>query len=140
MYQKFYTSRKTYFKFDDEHYVLYLNEEAAERQPQQNSLADKIKLPGNVAGSLPGFKIRTEPLQGFTYTGSEPDGGTIISAAGVTQENRREKFIAGLILTRYSEDAVGDILSNSSGYATELADLQEFRRQSEGLVDELLAR
>lgn len=82
MYKVSYIGRKNFVKFDDEHYLLYLNEEQAEVKNEES---------GDI-------------MQGYTYTGSQPDGGTLVEAKDVTDDNRRAKFVAGLIGTEYDID------------------------------------
>ena len=74
MNTSFNPQRQSYMKYDDNHYLLFLNEQEAE---QTNEEGEKIK--------------------GYTYTGQRIDGSTLIEATGVTPENIRGKFIAGLL-------------------------------------------
>ena len=107
-------------KYDNNHYLLFLNEQAAE---QEDEFAGKIS--------------------GYTYTGTMPDGSTIIDATGVTAENMRSKFIAGLIGTQYSKDDQIALLANgedTNEHAEELAKFKEVRAAAKKAVDELLER
>lgn len=113
-------ARQNYVKYDDNHYLLFLNEQEAE---QTNEEGEKIK--------------------GFTYTGPRVDGSTLIEATGVTLENIRGKFIAGLIGTKYSRDDQIAILANgedSDEHSEELADFKKVRIAAKKDVDELLTR
>lgn len=112
--------RQSYMKYDNSHYLLFLNEQEAE---QTNEYGEKIK--------------------GYTYTGPRPDGSTLIEATGVTPENIRGKFIAGLIGTKYSRDDQIAILANgedSAEHSEELAYFKKVRIAAKKDVDELLAR
>ena len=112
--------RQSYMKYDNNHYLLFLNEQAAE---QEDEFAGKIS--------------------GYTYTGTMPDGSTLIEATGVTAENMRSKFIAGLIGTQYSKDDQIALLANgedTNEHAEELAKFKEVRAAAKKAVDELLAR
>ena len=69
MYKVSYIGRKNFVKFDDKHYLLYLNEEQAEVKNEETG----------------------DAVQGYAYTGSQPDGGTLVEAKDVTDDNRRAK-------------------------------------------------
>ena len=108
-------------KYDDEHYLLYLNEESAEITSEESD----------------------ETVEGYAYSGTEADGGTIIAASDVTDDNRRAKFIAGLIGVEYDMDAQIAILANgddSDEHATELEEFAAYRASCKAAVDELLER
>ncbi|TGY07466.1 hypothetical protein [Bacteroides acidifaciens] len=120
-YTATYTERKKFVKYDESHVLLYLNEQ-----------------PGEVTNQETG-----ETVPGFSYTGDQPDGGTLIEAAGVTDENRRGKFVAGLIGFHYDIDAQIATLANGKDtpeHAAELAQFSALRTQCKDEVDELLAR
>ena len=112
--------RQSYMKYDNNHYLLFLNEQVAE---QEDEFAGKIS--------------------GYTYTGTMKDGSTLIEATGVTAENMRGKFIAGLIGIEYSKDDQIALLANgedTNEHAEELAKFKEVRAAAKKAVDELLAR
>lgn len=116
-----YIERKNFVKFDNEHYLLYLNEEKAEVKNEKTG----------------------ESVQGFSYTGSHPDGGTMVEAKDVNDDNRRAKFVAGLIGTEYDIDRQIAILANgrdTDEHADELKDFEDNRRLVKKTIDELLAR
>ena len=113
-------ARQNYVKYDDNHYLLFLNEQEAE---QTNENGDKVK--------------------GYTYTGTRTDGSTLIEATDVTAENMRSKFIAGLIGTEYTKDDQIALLANgedTAAHAEELAKFKEVRAAAKKAVDELLKR
>ena len=113
-------ARQNYVKYDDNHYLLFLIEQEAE---QTNENGDIVK--------------------GYTYTGNRPDGSTLIEATGVTAENMRGKFIAGLIGLEYSLDDQIAILANgedSEEHSKELTDFMKIRNDAKKAVDELLSR
>lgn len=112
--------RQSYAKYDDNHYLLFLNEQEA---TQTNEQGDTEK--------------------GYLYTGTRPDGSTLIEATDVTADNMRSKFIAGLIGTEYSKDDQIALLANgedTNEHAEELAVFLENRRTAKQAVDELLSR
>lgn len=112
--------RQNHVQYDDNHYLLYLNEQIAE---QTDENGDKVK--------------------GYTYTGEQPDGSTMIAAEGVTRENLRDKFVAGLIGLHYDIDAQIAVLANGSDtpeHAAELARFMELRARCKSDVDGLLER
>lgn len=112
--------RQNFVKYDDKHYLLFLNETEAEQTNEQG-----------------------ETVKGFTYTGTRTDGSMLIEATGVTEQNRRSKFIAGLIGTEYTMDDQIALLANgedTNEHAEELAIFLEKRVAAKKAVDELLAR
>lgn len=112
--------RQSYMKYDNTHYLLFLNEQEAE---QTNEEGEKIK--------------------GYTYTGPRQDGSTLIEAIGVTQDNIRGKFIAGLIGLEYDIDDQIAILANgedSEEHSKELANFMKVRNDAKKAVDGLLNR
>lgn len=120
-----YADRKNYVKYDDEHYLLYLNEEETTVE----------------VGSEEEGTGKTVP--GYSYSGSEADGSTKIAASGVTEANRRDKFIAGLIGLQFDIDAQIAILANNGdteAHAEELESYKACRAESKAAVDELLGR
>ena len=113
-------ARQNYVKYDDNHYLLFLNEQEAE---QTNENGDKVK--------------------GYTYTGTRTDGSTLIEATDVTAENMRSKFIAGLIGVEYSKDDQIALLANgedTNEHAEELEKFKAVRAAAKNAVDEMLKR
>lgn len=120
MITNFNPQRQSYMKYDDNHYLLFLHEQEVE---QINEKGEKIK--------------------GFSYTGPRVDGSTLIEATGVTSENIRGKFIAGLIGISYNLDDQIALLANgddSAEHSEELAAFRMIRSEAKKSVDELLAR
>lgn len=119
-----YIERKKYVRYDADSYLLYLNEAPADVVVDEES---------------------GETARGYSYTGEETDGSTRISvdARTVTDENRRGKFVAGLIGRRYSIDDQIAILANSDNtdeHADELREFEAYRAECKRQVDELLNR
>lgn len=117
-----YTERKNFVKYDNEHYLLYLNEEPAEIVVNEET---------------------GETAAGYNYYGSEVDGSTKIKASDVNDDNRRSKFIAGLIGTEYDVDAQIAILANNGDTTEHANDLVRFRGLRASIktaIDELLSR
>ena len=120
MITSFNPHRQSYMKYDNNHYLLFFNEQEAE---QTNEQGEKIK--------------------GYTYTGPMPDGSTLIEATGVNKENIRGKFIAGLLGLEYSIDDQIALLANgedSEQHSEELAAFTSARSEAKKVVDELLSR
>lgn len=118
-----YIERKKYVRYDADSYLLYLNEAPADVVDEESG----------------------ETARGYSYTGEETDGSTRISvdARTVTDENRRGKFVAGLIGRRYSIDDQIAILANSDNtdeHAEELRTFEAYRAECKRQVDELLNR
>lgn len=84
-----YTERRTFEKYDDTHYLVYLGEEI---------ISDYIP-PVMDPQSVP------IPVTGYSYTGTEPDGGTLIASIDAGRDN----LINGIIRSCYTqteEDAI----------------------------------
>lgn len=116
-----YKERKNFVQYDDNHVLLYLNEQPAEITNEETG----------------------ETEQGFSYTGTMEDGGTLIEAKDVTADNRRAKFISGLLGTEYDINDQIAILANgddTNEHAEEKAIFLANRRIVKEQVDQLLAR
>ena len=120
MNTSFNPQRQTYIKYDNEHYILFLHEQEAEQTNEEGEI-----------------------IKGYTYSGPRQDGSTLIEATGVTQENIRGKFIAGLLGIEYSLDDQIALLANgedSEVHSEELAAFNSARSEAKKAVDELLSR
>lgn len=123
MKTEIYPQRKLFVQYDNEHFLLYLNEEVLESHVPDDA-------PDAPAGTY------------YAYTGTQDDGGTLIRA----KEANYDAFVSGLIRTRYSSDQVEAILLNvQSGdpdriaeFQQELNDLNSFRQECKDTVIELL--
>lgn len=118
-----YIERKTFVQFDNGYYLLYLHEAEAEVET--------------------GDEENKTTVAGFAYTGDMPDGSTKIAASDVNDDNRRAKFVAGLIGKRYSIDDQIAILANGNRtprYADEQQAFEAYRAECKAAVDELLSR
>lgn len=125
-----YTEKRTFEKFDDQRYIVYLNE----------TVIPEYTLP-----SIDGTP--QEPVTGYSYTGSEPDGGTLIEATSPD----RDSLINGIIRTRYSqteEDAIkthqiellkGNVVEKTEEYELEWNMFNEFRTNAIQTVDRWLS-
>ena len=95
MKTQIYPKKKTFSKFDEKHFIVYLNEEQADYVP-----------------SLSGMEQRegenVEPVPGYSYSGPLVDGGTMIEA----KEACYAEFVSGLLRLSYSADAESAILAN----------------------------
>ena len=76
-----YLDRKKYEKYDDKHFIVYLNEEV---------------IPDYVPEVMEGREV-PEPCMAYSYEGSEKDGGTIIEATSAMYDD----FVAGLVRLKY---------------------------------------
>lgn len=125
MNRKIYTERKTFLKYDNGRYMVYLNEETVENHVPEDAPED------------------FEPVTGYAYTGTEEDGGTLIEAAGPD----RDSLINGIIRSRYSqteEDAIkthqievlrGGNMAKTPEYETEWEAFNAFRTAAIATVD-----
>lgn len=130
MKRTIYTEPKTLVKYDDNRYMAYLNEEVIEGYVPE----------GREGGSSP------EPVTGYAYTGTEPDGGTLIAATDMS----RDSLINGIIRSRYSqteEDAIKthqiELIKNpdipkAGDYESEWEAFNAFRASAIATVDRWL--
>lgn len=84
-----YPQRRTFGKYDDKHFIAYLNEEI---------------IPDYVPEVMDG-QPTPEPTTGYAYQGPMTDGGTLIEAT----EADRDSLINGIIRSQYTqseEDAI----------------------------------
>ena len=119
-----YSDRKKYEKYDDKHFIVYLNEEV---------------IPDYVPEVMEGREV-PEPCMAYSYEGSEKDGGTIIEATSALYDD----FVAGLVRLKYSQNRVeAVILNQDDGNDAHLAEynaLQMYRKECKAVAAELLAR
>lgn len=122
--RKIYLSRKSFEKFDEGRYILYLNEEV---------INDYV--PETEAGEEP-----EAPCVAYAYTGPEADGGTLIAAESANYDS----FVAGLIRLEYSQNQVEAILCNqgdgSDEHLAEFNALQMYRKECKQVAAEVLGR
>lgn len=120
MHTHFYTQKKTFSKYDKDHYLLYLNEKESTQVSEEG----------------------TSPVAGYEYNGNFEDGGTLIKATEATYD----QFVSGLIRTRYSADQVEAILLNVQSsnqermteFISELNQLNAFREECKQIAAGLL--
>lgn len=105
-----YPNQRSYIRYDDAHFLLYLNEEVIEDY-----------LPDDAEEG-------TTPVTAYSYTGSFPDGGTLISA----REETYDEFVSGLVRSRYSSDQVEAIILNLQSGDPDRID--EFQQEMDDLI------
>ncbi|RJU53748.1 hypothetical protein DW777_13895 [Bacteroides sp. AM30-16] len=124
MNRAIYLDRRKFDKFDDNHFIVYLNEET---------------IPEYVPEVMEG-QPEPEPCTAYAYSGSEKDGGTIIEATSAQYDD----FVAGLVRLKFSQNQVEAILCNQGdGNDEHLAEynaLQLYRKDCKAVAAELLAR
>lgn len=124
MNRAIYLDRRKFDKFDDNHFIVYLNEET---------------IPEYVPEMMEG-QPEPEPCTAYAYSGSEKDGGTIIEATSAQYDD----FVAGLVRLKFSQNQVEAILCNQGdGNDEHLAEynaLQLYRKDCKAVAAELLAR
>ena len=121
-----YTERKTFVKYDDNHYLLYLNEEVLENHVPE----------GHGGGPEP------EPCTAYAYTGTCEDGGTLVEATSASYDS----LVSGLIRREYSADRVEAITLNKlssdnerkAEFEAEFACLERYRNDCKARVRALL--
>lgn len=127
MESEVYQERRTFVRYDESHVMVYLNEEVLNDYVPEDA------------------EDGTEPATYYAYSGTMPDGGTLIVAAATD----RDTLINGIIRTKYSqseEDAIkthqiirmsGDISDEkSSEYLTEWQEFCQWREYAIKVVDE----
>lgn len=121
-----YLDRKKYEKYDDQHFIVYLNEEVIPDYVPEIKEAAEEEQP--------------EPCTAFAYTGDMVDGGTLIEAKNASYN----EFVSGLIRKKYSSDQVEAItlnkLSNNkerkAEFDAEFEELETYRNQCKEKVRE----
>lgn len=124
MNRAIYLDRRKFDKFDDNHFIVYLNEET---------------IPEYVPEVMDG-QSEPEPCTAYAYSGSEKDGGTIIEATSAQYDD----FVAGLVRLKFSQNQVEAILCNQGDgddeHLAEYNALQLYRKDCKTIAAELLAR
>lgn len=124
MNKAIYLDRRKFDKFDDNHFIVYLNEET---------------IPEYVPEVMEG-QPEPEPCTAYAYSGSEKDGGTIIESTSAQYDD----FVAGLVRLKFSQNQVEAILCNqgdgNNEHLAEYNALQLYRKDCKAVAAELLAR
>ena len=124
MNKAIYLDRRKFDKFDDNHFIVYLNEET---------------IPEHIPEVMDG-QPEPEPCMAYAYSGSEKDGGTIIEATSAQYDD----FVAGLVRLKFSQNQVEAILCNQGDgddeHLAEYNALQLYRKDCKTIAAELLAR
>ena len=127
MNKAIYTEPRTFEKYDDKRYMVYLNEEIIPDYVPEVMQSDQVP----------------EPVTAYAYTGTEVDGGTLIE----TISSDRDSLINGIIRSRYTqseEDAIKthqiELLKNATldkaaDYEAEWAEFNAVREMAKATVD-----
>lgn len=119
-----YLDRKSFAKYDEGRYILYLNEETIEEYVPETHEGEE----------------EAQPCTAYSYEGTEAGGGTVITAENASYDD----FVAGLVRLKYSQNQVEAILCNHSGgeerYVSEYNQLQEYRKECKQKAAEVLSR
>ena len=130
MNKAIYTEPRTFEKYDDKRYMVYLNQEI---------------IPDYVPEVMQSEQV-PEPVTAYAYTGTEVDGGTLIE----TTSSDRDSLINGIIRSRYTqseEDAIKthqiELLKNATidkvaDYEAEWAEFNAVREMAKTTVDSWL--
>lgn len=125
MNKKYYLLRMSYVKYDDNHYLLYLNEKRVDDYHPDNA--------GESAGD-------DQTVTAYSYEGDEPDGSTKIEAESANYN----EFVAGIVRMKYSQNDVEAILCNhgdgNADHEKEFEDFQAWREQAKQWANEILDR
>lgn len=123
MKREIYYSKMSFNKYDDNHYIVYLNEEVIENYVPETFEGDKAPEPQTV----------------YAYTGTEEDGGTLIEANSATYD----EFVSGLVRLEFSQAKVEAVLLNQGdGNDEHLAEynaLQLYRKECKIFASKLLS-
>lgn len=123
MNKKYYLLRMSYVKYDDNHYLLYLNEKRVDDYHPDNGAAGDNKT-----------------VTAYSYEGDEPDGSTKIEAESANYKD----FVTGIVRMKYSQNDVEAILCNhgdgNAEHAKEYDDFQAWREQAKEWANEILDR
>lgn len=115
----------SYVKYDDNHYLLYLNEKRVDDYHPDNK--------GESAGD-------DKTVTAYSYEGDEPDGSTKIEAKSANYKD----FVTGIVRMKYSQNDVEAILCNhgdgNAEHAKEYDDFQAWREQAKVWANEILDR
>ena len=114
MKREIYYSKRSFSKYDDSHYIVYLNEEVLEN-------------------------FVPETFEGDKAPGPEEDGGTLIEAKSATYD----EFVSGLVRLEFPQAKVEAILLNQGDgndeHLAEYNNLQLYRRECKLFASKLLA-
>lgn len=126
MNKKYYLLRMSYVKYDDNHYLLYLNEKRVDDYHPDSAGSES-------AGD-------DKAVTAYSYEGDEPDGSTKIEAESASYND----FVAGIVRMKYSQNDVEAILCNhgdgNADHAKEFEDFQAWREQAKQWANEILDR
>lgn len=132
MNTKTYREKKTFHPYDDGHFIVYLQEKIISKW---------------VPDTNPGEEKTPDACTGYSYTGPELDGGTIIGCNSCD----RDSLINGIIRSKYSqteEDAIkthqiilrkDSTCSKADDYNTEWNEFEAFRTEAISQVDSWLS-
>lgn len=134
--KKIYPSRKSFVKYDDDHFLLYLGEQKITNyQPESTSPDD------SASSSSDGKSKSAETgVTAYSYEGTETDGSTKIKASSASYDD----FAAGLVRLKYSQNQVEAILCNhgdgNAEHQKEYDTFQAWRIQAKEMASEVLSR
>jgi hypothetical protein len=129
-----YIEKKTYEKYDESHFLLYLNEQETEITKVSETLSEETE------------DQTPETIPGHSYTGTMEDGGTLVEAKEADYGN----FVSGLIRTRYKADDVEALQGNmiiavsnpktekAASYKQDWDEFQAFRNDCKKSIKKLL--
>jgi len=122
-----YFDKRTFEKYDNTKYIVYLNEEVLEDY-----------IPESMEGQQPSSSVTA-----YAYSGPVKDGGTLIEAASAD----RDSLINGIIRSRYTqseEDAIkthqiellrNSLIDKAAQYEQEWEEFNSFRQSAKTVVD-----
>lgn len=125
MNRQIYLRPMTFSRYDAKRCLVYLNEEVIDKHVPEDAPEDFT------------------PVTAYVYTGTEPDGGTLIEAA----DDSRDSLVNGIIRNRYSqseEDAIKthqiELLKDASidkaaEYEAEWVEFNAVREMAKATVD-----
>lgn len=125
MTTKIYTKPRTLLKWDEGHIIGYLGEKIIEEY-----------VPESIEG-----EEKPEPCTGYSYTGTQLDGGTIMECADPTSRN---ELVNAIIRSRYSQSEEmaihRHVVDDAQTYAEEWQQYDSFCEEAKQIADHWLAR
>ena len=110
-YSKVYPQPMSFMKFDRNHIIGYLNEEVIEGYTPEGAMDDETP----------------EPMTGYSYTGTEKDGGTLLPCEDPSDYGELTNAIIRSRFSESNEIAIQRHYSNDPvAYADEWRDYNDF--------------
>lgn len=138
--KKIYLERKSFVKFDDDHYLLYTGEQKVENYQPDSASPSVSSSDEETEATEDDAEGKPQGITAYSYEGDQEDGSTKIQAQNATYDD----FTAGLVRTRYSQNQVEAILANRGDgdevHEAEFEAYQSWRKEAKEIAQEILSR